>query len=98
MDPSLTTPVMLGLMLVIFYVFLIRPQSQQAKRQKAFQEEIKKGAQVVTGSGIIGRVTRVDREGGTVTIETVKGTYLELTIGSISRELTEAKYGDGSGK
>lgn len=45
---------------LVFYFFLLRPQMQQQKSQKAKIEGIKKGDQVVTAGGLIGRVLRVD--------------------------------------
>ena len=90
------SPLMFGLIFVIFYFFLIRPQAQRQKKQTAFQEAIKKGDRVVTSSGILGRVSKVDAEAGVATLEVSKGTYLDITVGSISRELTEAKYGEAA--
>lgn len=50
----------LALVFVAFYFLVLRPQT---KRQKEFQariESVKKGDAVVTGGGIVGRVTRVE--------------------------------------
>ena len=90
---SLVTPVMLVLMFGVFYLFIIRPQSRRQKEQDTFQANVKRGDQVVTSSGIIGRVSKVEKDGGLVTIETGKGVYIDFTLGSVSRELTEAKFG-----
>jgi len=98
LSPSMTTPVMLGLMLAIFYFFLIRPQAQRQKKQTAFQEAVKKGDQVITSAGIMGRVSKVDKEAGSVTLEVGKNTYLDFTPGSISHDLTVAKYGEAEDK
>jgi preprotein translocase subunit YajC len=46
--------------LVVFYFLLIRPQQKRMKEQRATIDAVKKGDQVVTGGGLIGRVTRVD--------------------------------------
>ncbi len=94
LSPSMTTPVMLGLMLAIFYFFLIRPQAQRQKKQAAFQDAVKKGDNVVTSAGIMGRVSKIDKEGGSVTLEVGKNTYIDFTLGSISHDLTVAKYGE----
>ena len=94
LDPTLINTIMFGLLLIVFYFFLIRPQARRQKQQAAFEEQVRKGQQVVTTSGILGRVSKVDKEAGTVTIEASKGTYLELLASSISRELTEARHGD----
>ncbi len=44
----------------IMYVFFILPKTKQQKAQNLFITEIKKGDQVVTQSGIIGRITKID--------------------------------------
>ena len=49
----------LALLFVIFYVLLIRPQQQAAKRQRQKIDAVKKGDEVVTGGGHIGKVTKV---------------------------------------
>jgi len=92
-DPSLVSPIMIGLMAAIFWLFIIRPQARRQKQQTVFQDEVQKGDRVVTNAGILGKVSKVDSKEGVVTLEVSKGTYLEVTSGSISRELTEAKYG-----
>ena len=97
LSPGLINGGMFALLLVIFYFFLIRPQNQRQKQQVAFQDAIKKGDKVITGSGILGRVSKVDKEEGTVTLEVGKNNYIEMTLGSVSRELTEGKYGSAKG-
>jgi preprotein translocase subunit YajC len=50
----------LVLIFVVFYFLLIRPQQKRMKEQRETIDAVKKGDQVVTGGGLIGRVTRVD--------------------------------------
>ncbi len=50
----------LVLIFVVFYFLLIRPQQKRMKEHKAKIEAVKKGDQVVTGGGLVGKVTRVD--------------------------------------
>lgn len=45
---------------VIFYFLLIRPQQKRMKQHRALIDAVKKGDTVVTGGGLIGRVTKVD--------------------------------------
>jgi preprotein translocase subunit YajC len=47
------------LIFVIFYFFLIRPQQKKVKEHKLMVENLKRGDQVITSGGIIGRVERV---------------------------------------
>ena len=44
---------------VVFYFFMIRPQTQRAKEQKVFIEGIKKGDKIVTNSGIHGKIVEL---------------------------------------
>ena len=48
------------LILVVFYFFLIRPQVKRQKDQQKFVDSLREGMEVVTSSGIIGKVTRID--------------------------------------
>jgi preprotein translocase subunit YajC len=52
---------------VIFYVLMIRPQQKRMKDHRAMIDAVKRGDTVVTGGGLIGKVTRVDE--GEVEIE-----------------------------
>jgi preprotein translocase subunit YajC len=47
------------LMFVVLYFLMIRPQMKRAKEHKAMLETLKKGDEVVTGSGIVGKITKV---------------------------------------
>ena len=47
------------LIFVIFYFFLIRPQQKKVKEHKAMVSALKRGDEVVTAGGIVGRVERV---------------------------------------
>ena len=47
------------LIFVIFYFFLIRPQQKKVKEHKQMVENLKRGDQVVTSGGIVGKVERV---------------------------------------
>lgn len=77
-------------MFVILYFFFIRPQAQKQKKQAAFIGEMEKGDEVVTNSGMIGKINSID--GNVINIQVDSKTFIKFTKGSISRELTEA-YG-----
>ena len=47
------------LIFVIFYFFLIRPQQKRAKDHKAMVAALKRGDEVVTSGGIVGKVERI---------------------------------------
>ena len=47
------------LIFVIFYFFLIRPQQKKVKEHKSMVATLKRGDEVVTSGGIVGKVERV---------------------------------------
>jgi len=47
------------LIFVIFYFFLIRPQQKKIKEHKIMVQSIKRGDEIITSGGIIGKVERV---------------------------------------
>ena len=71
-------------MIAIFYFFMIRPQQQKQKKQKAFTDAIKKGDSVVTIGGLHGKVSAV--EGNTIVLEVDKGVKMRFEKFAISFE------------
>jgi len=57
-DPMMSI-VMMVAMIAVFYFLLIRPQQKKAKEHQNMLSAIKKGDEVVTGGGIIGKVTGI---------------------------------------
>ena len=49
----------LALLFVIFWFLIIRPQQKKIKTHRNMVDNVKKGDQVVTGGGLVGRVSRV---------------------------------------
>ena len=47
------------LIFIIFYFFLIRPQQKKVKEHKVMVQNLKRGDEVITSGGIIGKVERV---------------------------------------
>jgi preprotein translocase subunit YajC len=64
------------LMFVVLWFLMIRPQMKKAKEHKALMEALQKGDEVVTGGGLIGRITKVGE--AYVTVEIAEGT--EVTV------------------
>ncbi|MEM7105119.1 MAG: preprotein translocase subunit YajC [Bacteroidota bacterium] len=81
-----------GLIFVVAYFFLIRPQAKKARDQRSFSDAIEKGKQVVTTGGIHGKVTKIEDNVVTILVDTK--TYLKLERGAISMEMTKAAYGE----
>ncbi|AEV97384.1 preprotein translocase subunit YajC [Niastella koreensis] len=74
-------------MILVFWLFMIRPQAKKAKQAKSFQENLQKGDKIVTIAGIHGRVNKMN-EDGTIDIETSPGSYLKIEKSAISMEMT----------
>ena len=73
------------LIFVIFYFFLIRPQQKKIKDHKSMVTSLKRGDEVVTSGGIIGRIERVLDDdkvdiliSENVTVQVVKSTVQSL--------------------
>ena len=77
-------------MIAVLVFFMIIPQRKKAKAQANFMEELKKGKKVVTSSGILGTVDKIDDK--FVTLNVGNKTYLQVTKNAISQELTDAIY------
>ncbi|WP_426103871.1 preprotein translocase subunit YajC [Massilia sp. TSP1-1-2] len=56
---NLSTFLPLVLMFVVMYFLMIRPQQKKAKEQRQMMDALAKGDEVVTASGILGKVTKV---------------------------------------
>jgi preprotein translocase subunit YajC len=81
--------VFLGLMIVVFWMFFIRPQAKRAKNQKKFIEDLQKGDKIVTIAGIHGVINKVN-EDGTLNIEISPGSYIKIEKSAISLDWTTA--------
>ena len=81
MDQGIGQFIPLILIFVIFYFFLIRPQQKKVKEHKIMVENLKRGDEVVTSAGIIGKIERIiDNEKVEVLIaENVKVVVIKTT-------------------
>jgi len=79
--------IFLPLMILVFWLFFIRPQAKKAKNQKTFAENLQKGDKVVTIAGIHGTINKLN-EDGTVNLETSPGSYMKIEKSAISMDWT----------
>jgi preprotein translocase subunit YajC len=80
---------MIAMLAVLIFTMII-PQRWRSKQQKTFMEGLAKGQRVVTASGILGTIDRIEDK--TVTLNVGSKTYLQVTKNAISKELTDAFY------
>lgn len=74
-DPLMSLILPIGLV-VLFYFFLIRPQSKRQKEQRQMIDELQKGEEVLTSGGILGKITNINDD--FITLEIANN--VELTV------------------
>ena len=79
----------MGLMIVVFYFFLIRPQQKKAKDQKKFIEALKVGDKVVTIGGAHGRIAEIDDD--TFVLEVERGGRIRFSKSAVSLDSSKPK-------
>jgi preprotein translocase subunit YajC len=84
---QLLFPVMI---FVIFYFFLIRPQQKKAKEHRAMIEALRRGDQVLTQGGIIGKVTKV-QEDGVVEVEIADNVKVKVARHTIATVMNKTE-------
>ena len=74
------------LIFVIFYFFLIRPQQKKVKDHKAMVASLKRGDEVITSGGMVGKIEKVYDDdkidlsiSESVTVKVVRSTIQSLT-------------------
>lgn len=80
----------LVLIFVVFYFLLIRPQQKRAKDHKAMIAAVRRGDTVVTGGGVIGRVTKVFDE-SEVQVEIADGVRVRVARSTLSEVRTRGE-------
>jgi preprotein translocase subunit YajC len=83
---SMQMLLMLGLMFVVFYFFMIRPQAKKAKDARKFRENLQKGTRVVTIGGLHGKVVEVEEK--TVLLQVDDNVRLKFEKSAIAMDNT----------
>jgi preprotein translocase subunit YajC len=87
---AFTSFVPLILIFAIMYFLLIRPQQKKMKEHKAMVDALRRGDQVVTQGGIIGKVSKV-KEDGEVEVEIAEGVKVRVVQATISQVLSKTE-------
>ena len=81
--------IFLGLMILVFYFFMIRPQQKKQKQVQQFRENLKKGDKIVTIGGIHGKITDVQE--GTFTIEIADNVKITIEKAAVAIDGNDTK-------
>lgn len=75
------TAIMIVAMIAVFYLFLIKPQSDKAKRETAYRDSLKPGDRLMTAGGI--HVSFLSRDGAYATVQAAEGVRMKVQIASL---------------
>ncbi|MCU0802218.1 MAG: preprotein translocase subunit YajC [Rhodobacteraceae bacterium] len=78
------------LIFLIMYFLLIRPQQKKLKEHKAMVEALRRGDQVLTQGGIIGKVTKV-QEDGVIEVEIAEGVKVKVAKHTIATVMNKTE-------
>ncbi len=86
-NPAVQQLLMIGMIVVVFYFFMIRPQMKKAKTEKSFKESLGKGDKVVTIGGVHGKIIEVQDK--TFILEIDQNVKVKIEKSAISAEATK---------
>ena len=93
-DPLASMILPIGL-IVLFYFFLIRPQSKRHKQHKEMVAALQKGEEVVTSGGLLGKITRVGEN--FITLEISKDVAIQVQKNSVQAVMPKGTIKEQSG-
>ena len=73
---------------LVFYLFFMRPQQKRQKAQTQFLANLSKGDDIATASGIIGKINKI--EGEVVTLQIDQKTFIKVLKSAVSKEMTDS--------
>jgi len=82
------------LIFAIMYFLLIRPQQKKLKEHKAMVEALRRGDQVVTQGGLIGKVSKV-KDDSEIEVELAEGVKVRVVRSTISQVLSKTEPAEG---
>ncbi|MDE0976035.1 MAG: preprotein translocase subunit YajC [Arenicellales bacterium] len=75
---------------ILFYFLLIRPQQKRAKQHKEMVTALKKGEEIVTNGGLLGKVT--DLDDNFITLEIATGLNAKVQRQSVAQVMPKGTY------
>jgi preprotein translocase subunit YajC len=86
---SLISFVPIVIIFAIMYVLMIRPQQKKVKEHRAMIEAVRRGDQVVTGGGMIGKVTKVNE--GEVEVELAPNVKVRVVKSTLTQVMSKTE-------
>jgi preprotein translocase subunit YajC len=68
------------LMVVVLYFLMIRPQVKRQKEHKSMADALKKGDEVITAGGIVGKITEINDQFVTLQVAAVNGQPVQISM------------------
>ncbi|MGE4634724.1 MAG: preprotein translocase subunit YajC [Arenicellales bacterium] len=87
---SLFSLLPLVVIFILFYFLLIRPQQKRAKQHKEMVTALKKGEEIVTNGGLLGKVTDIDDN--FITLEIDGGLNVKVQRQSVAQVMPKGTY------
>jgi preprotein translocase subunit YajC len=85
LQSSLMSMLPLILMFVVLYFVMIRPQMKKQKEHRAMIDALAKGDEIVTGGGMLGKVTKLGE--GNISLEVAAGVEIQIQRSSVVQVL-----------
>jgi preprotein translocase subunit YajC len=82
------------LIFVIMYFLLIRPQQKKLKEHKAMVEALRRGDQVVTQGGLIGKVAKV-KDDNEIEVELAEGVKVRVVRSTVAQVISKTEPAQG---
>lgn len=82
------------LIFAIMYFLLIRPQQKKVKEHQAMVSALRRGDQVVTAGGLIGKVSKV-KDDNEIEVEIASGVKVRVVQSTISQVLNKTEPAEG---
>lgn len=94
--PGLLNSMLIPMVLVfgIMYFFMIRPQQKKLKEDQAMRDALRRGDQVLTTGGMIGKVSKV-KDDGEVEVEIATGVKVRMTRAAVVQVMSKTEPAEG---
>ena len=83
--------IMLALIFGIMYFLLIRPQQKKLKEHAALLAALRRGDQIITQGGVIGKIVKVKDDSNEVEVEIAKGVNVRVIKSTITTVMNKTE-------